>query len=162
MTPVSLVEWATRWGVRPEAFAELRALLHGVASVQPADGASGQPEGHAQSLVRLEAARKGIYLWRNNVGALADETGRFVRYGLANDSAALNARFKSSDLVGLRPFVIQPHHVGYVFGQFTVREVKREGWTYSGTTREVAQQAFLSLVLANGGDAAFTTGPGTL
>lgn len=162
MIPVSLGAWAAKWGVPSEALAELRSLAHGVAVAQPGDGPSEQSEGWAQSAIRLEAARKGIYLWRNNVGALPDKTGRLVRYGLANDSAPVNKRLKSSDLIGLRPFVIQPEHVGRLFGQFVAREVKEPGWTFRGDDRETAQQTFIHLVQTNGGDAAFATGPGSL
>jgi hypothetical protein len=162
VTPVSLEAWAIRWGLPPEALAELRTLAHQAAAPHPDDPPPGQSEAWAQSAIRLEAARKGIYLWRNNVGALQDDTGRLVRYGLANDSAPVNKRLKSSDLIGLRPFVIQPEHVGRLFGQFVAREVKEPGWTYRGDDRERAQQTFIHLVQTNGGDAAFATGPGSL
>ena len=39
-------------------------------------------------------------MWRNNVGVLVDATGRPLRYGLANDSKALNTVLKSGDLIG--------------------------------------------------------------
>lgn len=171
MVPVSLGAWAAKWRVPPEALAELRALSHAVASPQPGDepepirtgrGGVSASEAWAQSAIRLEAAQKGIYLWRNNVGALKDDTGRLVRYGLANDSAQINKRLKSSDLIGLRPFLIQPEHVGRLFGQFVAREVKEPGWTFRGDDRETAQQTFIHLVQTNGGDAAFATGPGSL
>lgn len=159
-TPISLEAWAVRWRLPPEAMAELRLLYvpHGA----PGASASGDPEAYAQSLIRLEAAQKGLYLWRNNVGAFRDDNGRFVRFGLANDSAQLNDKFKSSDLIGLRPLVIQPGHVGKLLGQFVAREVKAPGWTYTATPRERAQAAFVHLVQSNGGDASFTTGPGSL
>lgn len=162
MTPVSLGAWAAKWGVPQEALAELRGVAHGATLAQPGDGPSGQSEAWAQSAIRLEAAQKGLYLWRNNVGALKDEGGRLVRYGLANDSAPVNKRLKSSDLIGIRPFVIAPEHVGRLFGQFVAREVKEPGWTFRGDERETAQQTFIHLVQTNGGDAAFATGPGSL
>lgn len=161
MIPVSVEAWAAKWGVPPEALAELRGVAHGAAP-QPGADKSEQSEAWAQSAIRLEAAQKGIYLWRNNNGAFKDDTGRWVRFGLANDSAPVNKRFKSSDLIGLRPFVIQPEHVGRLFGQFVAREVKEPGWTYRGDEREAAQQTFIHLVQTNGGDAAFATGPGSL
>ena len=43
--------------------------------------------------IRLAAGQEGIVLFRNNVGALKDENGRLVRYGL---------HIGSSDLVGWR------------------------------------------------------------
>ncbi len=97
--------------------------------------------------LRLDAAKAGVMLWRNNVGAYFDDNGNFIRYGLANDSAAMNKRVKSSDLIGLKPN-----------GQFICREVKAPGWQYSGTAREKAQLQFIELVLAKGGDAEFSTG----
>lgn len=116
-------------------------------------------EAYAQSLVRLAAAREpGVTLWRNNVGVLTDERGRPVRYGLANDSAALNARIKSADLIGWRSTVITPAHVGQTLAVFASLEVKRPGWRYTGTEREVAQAAWRDMVRAAGGLADFTTG----
>lgn len=119
-------------------------------------------EAAQQALVRLEASRKGLVLWRNNVGVLVDERGVPVRFGLANDSAAVNRSIKSADLVGIRPLLITPAHVGSVVGQFVSREVKAEGWRYTGTERERAQLRWAELVLSLGGDAAFATGEGSL
>ena len=72
-----------------------------------------------QSQVRLAAAQRGITLWRNQSGACYDETGRLIRYGLANDSAQLNRRMKSSDLIGITPILVEPYHVGRALGVFT-------------------------------------------
>src|ERR1700677_1701677 len=87
-------------------------------------GAEATSESQVQSLVRLEAARKNIRLWRNNVGVLQDETGRPVRYWLANDSKALNEKIKSGDLVGWRPMLITPAMIGATVAQFVSRECK--------------------------------------
>ncbi len=121
------------------------------------------PEAHAQSLVRLEAGRLGtVTLWRNNVGVLLDATGRPVRYGLANESPAMNAALKSSDLIGWRTVTVTPDMVGRQLAVFVSREVKAAGWTYRGDARETAQKAWIDLVAGAGGDAAFASGPGTL
>lgn len=144
----TLQQWAAEWGVPAAAMHDLQYRLT-VAITPP--GQSAQSEGAVQQQVRLEAAEKRILLFRNNVGALQDESGRFVRYGLANDSKALNTRVKSGDLVGLRPG-----------GQFVSREIKRAGWKYSGDEREIAQLRWIELIQAHGGDAAFATGRGTL
>ncbi len=107
---------------------------------------------------RLKAAQSGILLWRNNVGVFKDERGIPVRFGLANESSQMNKRIKSSDLIGIKPVLITQDMVGTVIGQFIARETKRTGWKYTGTPREVAQRKFMELVIAAGGDAAFTTG----
>ena len=119
-------------------------------------------ETDAQSTVRLEAAELDVLLWRNNVGVLLDATGRPVRYGLANDSKAMNKKTKSSDLIGLRKVLITPAHVGTIIGQFVAREIKPSGWQYSATDREKAQLNYLNLVVDYGGDASFATERGTL
>lgn len=159
-------EWAAKYGVRIDAVIALERRL-GIAGRAELDleafaDTISASEARQQSLVRLEAAGKGIRLFRNNSGAFKDDDGRMVRYGLANDSAALNKVIKSSDLVGWRKVTITPDMVGDVIAQATLREVKPEGWTYSGNAHERAQLAFLELCIADGGDACFTTGPGTL
>lgn len=159
MTPDELDAWAIRHHVSAEAMDELR---RGFRPLAPALEGIPTAEAHAQSLVRIEAAQLGIHLWRNNNGALKDERGVPVRFGLANDSAAINRVFKSSDLIGIRPLMVTPAMVGKVVGQFVAREMKHPGWTYADTPRERAQAAFLHAVQAKGGDAAFATGPGSL
>lgn len=150
--------WAIRWGIPAAALDELRQL----ATDLPGSAPAGHTEAAVQQRVRIEAAGAGVLLWRNNVGALLDERGRMVRYGLANDSKALNERIKSSDLIGLRPVLIGPQHVGRVLGQFVARECKAAGWRWRGTDRERAQLAFMQAVLIHGGDACFAAGPGTI
>jgi len=113
--------------------------------------------------LREEAARKGMRLWRNNCGAFQDATGRWVRYGLANDSKVLSAHIKSGDLIGIRPVLILPEHVGTVIGQFISRECKPAEWHFSPKDdREAAQEQWNMLVRALGGDAQFATREGTL
>lgn len=119
-------------------------------------------ESDVSNLVRLEAARLGITLWRNNNGAFEDKTGRVIRFGLGNDSAKVSRNFKSSDLIGIRPILITPEHVGMIIGQFVAREIKRPGWKYTGTAQEIGQSNFLQFVISKGGDAAFTDREGSL
>ena len=109
-------------------------------------------------LVRLRASQRGDRLWRNNNGAGTLSNGSFVRWGLANETEAMNRSLKSSDLIGIRPVTITPEMVGRTIGQFVSRECKRSGWKYRGTPRELAQKAWIDLVNTLGGDAAFTTG----
>lgn len=158
-----LHEWAIAWRVPAAA---LQDLQHRLGLLTPrmtqATPGYGKSEAYSQSAIRLEAGQKNILLFRNNVGALKSDTGRLVRYGLANDSAEVNDVMKSADLIGIRKVLITPQHVGYYIGQFVSREAKEPGWQYTGTEREVAQLAWLNMILANGGDAAFATGAGTL
>ena len=120
-------------------------------------------EAVVQQQVRLAMARLGAQVWRNNSGACTDDTGRLVRYGLGNDSAALNAAIKSADLVGITPMTVQQHHVGRTVGVFTALEVKRPGWHLTpGDKRGQAQKRFLDIVVGVGGMAGFVTDPADL
>jgi hypothetical protein len=117
-------------------------------------------EAAVQSHVRLEAANQGLQLWRNNVGAAEDATGRLIRYGLGNDSAQLNRAIKSSDLIGITPIKIEPHHVGQMFGVFTAFEIKASDWFYRETDeRAVAQMKFIQIVRNAGGIGWFINDP---
>lgn len=158
----SVIQWAIRNKVSEQALSELRGMFGldplSTVSVLPA----GSSEAAVQSLVRLEGARKGLKLWRNNVGALLDTRGVPVRYGLANDSKKLNETVKSGDLIGWRPVLITPAHVGSTIAQFVSRECKAPGWQYSGTDHERAQLRWAEAVMVDGGDAAFCAEEGTL
>ena len=111
-----------------------------------------------QQRVRIEASKRGWRLFRNNSGvAINPDTGRHIRYGLANESKQQNAEIKSSDLIGIRPVVITQDMVGTTIGQFVSLEVKREGWHYTGTPREVAQKRWIDMVRSLGGVAGFVS-----
>lgn len=157
MSP-DLLAWAHRHRVPQAAVAELQAIIGVDGTRRAPDLREGASEGAAASHMRLAAARAGYLCWRNNVGAYKDKQGRQVRYGLANDSAQLNEEYKSSDYVGGRPRLVTPDMVGSTILQLWVREMKPVGWYYTGTGREPAQLRFIELVLAHGGDAAFSTG----
>lgn len=109
--------------------------------------------------IRLAAARAGVRLWRNNVGAAYDTNQRLVRYGLANDSKQLAQVVKSGDLIGITPMLILPEHVGMTIGVFTSVEVKRTGWMYKGDPREIAQKNWIDLINKLGGIGLFATCP---
>ena len=102
-------------------------------------------EADVQNLIRLEAAQFGLILWRNNSGVLRDASGRPVRFGLGNDSSAVNKKIKSSDLIGLWQ------------GRFVAIECKPTGWKYCGNSREIAQFNYIKLVRKHGGIACFAT-----
>lgn len=155
-----LVEWAIQWGVPMLALQDLRARL---GQSEPNIYAStGRSEAAVQVQVRLEASQKGLRVWRNNVGSLKDERGVPVRYGLANESPAMNRAIKSADLIGIRPILIGPEHMGQLIGRFVSLECKQEGWHYTGTPHEAAQQSWALLVASLGGEARFVNRAGTL
>lgn len=155
---MTLTEWATRWAIPPEAMAELAAAhIHSTAQLsRPVES-----ESALQSLVRLEAVRKGVWLTRNNVGVLLDKTGRPVRYGLANESKAENEVIKSADLVGIEKVLITAGHVGTVIGRLVSRECKPPDWHYTGTPREVAQLQWATFINSMGGNAKIVNSEGS-
>ena len=149
--------WAARWQIPTAALAELKQAMGVLEPAIPEP--TGVSEAATQQSIRLEACKQGKRLWRNNNGATFDESGRMIRYGLANDSAALSKQIKSSDLIGITPHYVTAADVGRLIGVFTSIEVKRPGWKYKGTPREVAQLAWINLVLSMGGVGKFATGP---
>ena len=154
-----LEQWADKYGIPSEALEELRASFGCIPTVIPHVNGS---EAAVQAQVRLEAAKKGIKLWRNNVGVFRDARGVPVRYGLANDSTRLNASVKSGDLIGWRPVLITNAHIGTRIAQFVSRECKKSGWKWSGDAHERAQLKWAEAVMADGGDAKFCSGEETL
>lgn len=138
------------------------------------DGKQGDSEAWAQQQVRFQIGQEaGGYAWRNNVGAQKTKEPcqcpscgfKFslerapLRWGLANDSAALNKKFKSSDLICAIPRTVTADMVGKVIAQFGAIETKHPGWEYNPHDKhEAAQAAFLQLVNSIGGFAAFSTG----
>lgn len=144
---MTLHEWAVRHGITAAALHELQTAVFNL-DPEPAYPGALTSEAGVQAAVRLEASRRGWRVWRNNVGVLPDERGVPVRFGLANDSAALNKRVKSSDLIGLDDT-----------GRFVALECKAPGWRYTATPREVAQLQFIGIVAALGGRARFITSP---
>lgn len=117
-------------------------------------------ESSVQATVRIAASARGWRLWRNNTGVLQDANGRPVRFGLCNDSPALNAQYKSGDLIGIMPVLIVPEHVGRTLGVFVSLECKEPGWTHvrAGNKREMAQLGWRNMIRELGGYAEFTTG----
>ena len=99
--------------------------------------ASSPSEHEIQQRIRLACGRGPVRLWRNNTGALVDQQGRLVRFGLCKGS---------SDLIGLRSLEITPELVGQRIAQFVAMEIK----TGSGTVSP-EQRAFLQLVQQQGG-----------
>jgi len=107
--------------------------------------------------VRLALSKRGVRCWRNNCGAVTTDDNRHIRFGLGNESASLNKQIKSSDIIGITPVVITQEMVGTTVGVFTSYELKHEGWRYTGSGRQAAQNAWLNLVQSLGGIARFIT-----
>lgn len=158
MVNKTLTEWAEIWGLSPEALEDLHERTLQVFPppvVTKRDGS----EAYTSSLVRLAAPSAGYWLTRNNVGVLTDKTGRPVRYGLANESKALNESIKSADLIGWRSVVITPEMVGQRVAIFTSVECKKADWRPGeDPEREAAQSRWAAMVMAAGGEACFSTG----
>jgi hypothetical protein len=155
---LTLNQWAARWQIPPAALADLVQVLGAACPPDRPAATSGQSEASLQGALRLEAARRGARLFRNNSGACLDETGRMIRYGLGNDSKQVNAVMKSSDLIGVWPYQVQPADVGRTLGIFTALEVKAPGWKLTpGDKRAAAQFNFIKLVASLGGFARFVS-----
>lgn len=153
-----LSEWALKWGIPQAALDDLQNTVLGLDGGLP-EARSDLSEAGVQSRVRVAASRRGMRVWRNNVGVFHDpERNVYVRYGLANESAQQNKVVKSADLIGIAPRVIQPQDVGKLIGQFVSFEVKHGGWKHRpNDEHEQAQAAWATLVLSLGGDARFLT-----
>lgn len=114
-----------------------------------------------QQRTRLAFAPIGP-MWRNNSGACTDNTGRLIRYGLGNDSAQVNAKIKSSDLIGITPVTafLASAQAWVTLGVFTALEIKGSNWIQKpGDERAEAQAKFHSIVREVGGFAGFVTDP---
>lgn len=77
----SLRSWAAKWNVPLAALQEMEAAFgtDHPPRIDPSDHAPGS-EARQQSLITLEAARLGIPLLRNNVGALQAEWHNFQKF----------------------------------------------------------------------------------
>lgn len=112
-------------------------------------------ESELQQIIQMDAVAYHSWLLRNNSGALPDKNGRIVRYGLGNISAPQNAKWKSSDLIGITTIKIDERYLGSQLGIFTAVEVKEPGWQFKAGGREEAQRAFIEWVKARGGIGGF-------
>lgn len=88
----------------------------------------------------LHGSASGARLYRNNVGRLRTQDGRWVQYGLC---------VGSSDVVGWTPVVVTPEMVGRTLAVFTAFECK-----VGRNTTTTEQGAFLNVVRTSGGIAA--------
>jgi len=145
-------EWACRHNLQRAAYEELLVILNPSLGIAKAE--KGKSEGAVQSGLRILAPQHRASLWRNNTGAFKDDSGRWVRYGLGNDSKQLNAVWKPSDLIGIT--TVAASYIGQEFGVLTAVEVKEEGWHQIPSDKRAAGQAnFMNTVVSMGGLAGF-------
>ncbi len=154
---IEMHAWAMKWQIPYAALHELQVMYGMVDTSAPVPDERPTPRSEAavQAVVRIEATKAGDRLFRNNRGAGLMESGSFVRFGLANDTSAMDKIIKSGDLIGIHRRLIGPEDVGHIIGQFDSAEIKREGWVYSGTPEEIAQKRWADLVISMGGRARF-------
>lgn len=152
----TLEQWQIKHNISNAAMTDLYYLF------QP-DGThheDGSSESATSRECELISARYGQRLWRNNSGALKNEDGMMVRYGLGNTSARLNSVMKSSDYIGIKTLLIQPHHVGTKIGQFVAIEMKKPNWHLTPSDKRGQAQATFGAVVTNaGGLFSFVTHP---
>lgn len=132
------------------------------------------PEGRAMKKVRLGASSLRMRIFRNNNGALKDQNGRVVFYGLGNEpeklttengKKRLNQIIKFGDYIGATQVTITPDMVGKTLAVFTNIEVKPDGKLESTLrkaqnnpdSREGCQLKAINLVSQWGGIAGFAT-----
>ena len=87
--------------------------------------------------IQIEASKVGARLFRNNNGALQNNRGEWITYGLGKGTA---------DLVGWLPVNITPEMVGSVMAVFVACEVKTE----TGKLTE-EQKNFIDVINRAGG-----------
>lgn len=113
------------------------------------------PEGKVQDDVEVLASSFFSRLLRNNSGALFNDLGTMVRYGLGNISAKFNKKNKSSDLIGWTTITITPDMVGRKVAIFTAIEIKPETFKinppYRDDSTPWAQERFVYQVREAGG-----------
>ena len=88
--------------------------------------------------ILLDCGHGNLRLFRNNVGALRDIKGKYVRFGVCNPGG--------SDLIGWVSMEITPDMVGARVARFLAIEVKRPG-----KHPNKDQQSFIDAVNDGGG-----------
>ncbi len=95
-------------------------------------------ESNIQNAISLALSESGVPVFRNNVGAVKVEGGRFIRYGVGGAGG--------SDLIDVAPTVVTQEMVGKTIGVFIAVEVK------SNTGRATKQQEkFIQVIKGLGG-----------
>lgn len=156
---MTLLEWAIKHRIPHVA---LQDLCLSCLFLDDIDEKEVVRESPIQKQIRLEGARKGKYLFRNNRGAGRMESGNYVRFGLGNDSKKLGDAVKSADLIGWESFTVTEEWLGHKVARFLSVEVKASDYKFSGTLEEMAQIKWAATVNAEGGRAIITNKLGVL
>ena len=93
-------------------------------------------EAYVQNKIRLAVGSGNVRLFRNNTGALMDQQGRLVKFGLC---------MGSSDLIGFKTITITPDMVGSKIAVFSAIEVKDKGKATDD------QKKFINIIKKAGG-----------
>lgn len=137
----SIGEWQQQYGVSDAAVQALVAMSYPQTLTTDAKNSN-----DTSNLIRAEASKYGLAMWRNNSGVLRNEENIPIRFGLGNVSKKINKVWKSSDLIG----------VGF-YGRIVFCEVKPPAWKKPQNEHERAQLAALMQVNALGGIGFFAT-----
>ena len=113
-------------------------------------------EAEVQAEIQILGPHYACQLMRNNSGALKNDRGEHVRYGLGNISKKHNDKIKSSDLIGFTTITVTPEMIGKRLAVITAVEVKSESWCPDMLdAHESAQNAFIQWIRSAGGFAGF-------
>lgn len=114
-------------------------------------------ESAVASHIRLDAAKRDVWLERNNSGAFYNDRNQFIRYGLGSYIPDKD-KLASSDWIGATPVLITHDMVGQVLPVFTAIETKPSDWKFnSADKRCLYQKNFIDMVIGMGGFAGFAT-----
>jgi len=123
------------------------------------------PEQEASQKIRERASEMGCRLLRNNNGACYNDSGRFIRFGLGNESEQLAKNMAMGDFIGFYNLTITPEMVGKEVAVFSMIECKPMGKlpatlrraTNVKDSREAAQFRAIEFVRKYGGIAWFAS-----
>ncbi len=124
------------------------------------------PEERASLKIRKRASNWFCRLFRNNNGRLPNpysEKGRWIRFGLGNETDKFSQEMRSSDYIGPTTIVITQNMIGSKIAIFTSIECKKPGFKqkkkYSKKEREYGQSNWIDMVNHVGGIAGFASCP---
>lgn len=155
----TLHAWAHKHGISAKALADIPTCVI-PAACQPPPNLIAEGEAGVSARLQVEASERGWRLWRNNRGACVDNSGRHIRYGLANTSKRMGDAIRSADLIGIIPRRITFEDAGKTIGQFVSVEAKAPGVdvTRRKDKHTMGQKKWAEVVRSLGGEAIITSG----